>query len=407
MISAYIAASRRSDRSLEARVESARRASEIHKKRTGRGFRITEQDVMNEEMYEEEEDDISARAFARGYALRNMYGGGADSRLSDFLSHQFYMGNIVQQQINERYAKTFPNAPQFPANSYPFNPTAPPPSAHQNSQPQTPFNNNNSIQSMYAPLQASQYASFQQQQTLPQQFAAANAQYQQSKQMQNMNIHHTQLKSGMISPGAQMPQSQDKSQQPILRLPLNMSPGMMQNPHFAGHHDMKKVSPATSGHGTPHPSPLPLTPTLDLGPLSASLPADVQQFLDPSYGFLDYSTMQTPMSFAPKSPVNNEKNGSQNQEPEQLRTPANSTKSIDEGSNAHPFSPDVFGNSSDMMEKHQDVAHDGGLQFSTDFFTGPGGMQSYEELNNFDPSLDWMQDWGHHQAQQQPAYMFP
>jgi hypothetical protein len=55
---AYIAASRRSDRSLEARIESARRASEIHKKRTGRALRVTEEDVVNEEMYEEEDDDV-------------------------------------------------------------------------------------------------------------------------------------------------------------------------------------------------------------------------------------------------------------------------------------------------------------------------------------------------------------
>jgi hypothetical protein len=60
-ISAYIAASRRSDRSLEARIESARRASEIHKKRTGRGLRVTEQDVINEEMYEEEDDEIPSQ----------------------------------------------------------------------------------------------------------------------------------------------------------------------------------------------------------------------------------------------------------------------------------------------------------------------------------------------------------
>jgi hypothetical protein len=58
---AYIAASRRSDRSLEARIESARRASEIHKKRTGRRLRVTEQDVMNEEMYEEEDEDLPAQ----------------------------------------------------------------------------------------------------------------------------------------------------------------------------------------------------------------------------------------------------------------------------------------------------------------------------------------------------------
>lgn len=53
---AYIAASRRSDRSLEARLESARRASEIHKRRTGKALRVTEADVQNEEMYEEEDD---------------------------------------------------------------------------------------------------------------------------------------------------------------------------------------------------------------------------------------------------------------------------------------------------------------------------------------------------------------
>lgn len=50
---AYIAASRRSDRSLDARIESARRASEIHEQRTGRPLRVTKVDVLNEEMYEE------------------------------------------------------------------------------------------------------------------------------------------------------------------------------------------------------------------------------------------------------------------------------------------------------------------------------------------------------------------
>jgi hypothetical protein len=53
---AYIAASRRSDRGLEARMESARRASAIHEKRTGRALRVTEADVVNEEMYEEIND---------------------------------------------------------------------------------------------------------------------------------------------------------------------------------------------------------------------------------------------------------------------------------------------------------------------------------------------------------------
>ncbi|KAK3615557.1 hypothetical protein LTR56_026518 [Elasticomyces elasticus] len=58
---AYIAASRRSDRTLEGRVESARRASEVHKRRTGRSLRVTEQDVVDEEVYEEEDDDLATQ----------------------------------------------------------------------------------------------------------------------------------------------------------------------------------------------------------------------------------------------------------------------------------------------------------------------------------------------------------
>jgi hypothetical protein len=39
-------------------MESARRASAVHRLRTGRGLRITEEGVINEEMYEEEDDDL-------------------------------------------------------------------------------------------------------------------------------------------------------------------------------------------------------------------------------------------------------------------------------------------------------------------------------------------------------------
>ncbi|KAH7253473.1 uncharacterized protein BKA55DRAFT_593185 [Fusarium redolens] len=54
----YIAASRQSDRSLEARIQSATMASEIHKKRTGKAFRITRAIVMKEEVYEEDDDEF-------------------------------------------------------------------------------------------------------------------------------------------------------------------------------------------------------------------------------------------------------------------------------------------------------------------------------------------------------------
>ncbi|POG76953.1 hypothetical protein GLOIN_2v1871769 [Rhizophagus irregularis DAOM 181602=DAOM 197198] len=49
------------DRSMEARIESARKASDIHKKRTGRALRITAEDVRNEEMYQEIDPDEEAK----------------------------------------------------------------------------------------------------------------------------------------------------------------------------------------------------------------------------------------------------------------------------------------------------------------------------------------------------------
>jgi len=101
---AYIAASRRSDRSLEARVESARRASEIHKKRTGRSLRITEQDVINEEMYEEEDDDLPMNYRLLQHRLRT---DSADfnRRYLAYMTTQLSMRSALDQA----YAQYFPN----------------------------------------------------------------------------------------------------------------------------------------------------------------------------------------------------------------------------------------------------------------------------------------------------------
>lgn len=56
---AHITASRRPDRSIEARMEPALKASAIHKKRTGRGLQNSMQDVINEGMYIDGEGDMS------------------------------------------------------------------------------------------------------------------------------------------------------------------------------------------------------------------------------------------------------------------------------------------------------------------------------------------------------------
>ncbi|KAK4696094.1 hypothetical protein P7C71_g1767, partial [Lecanoromycetidae sp. Uapishka_2] len=116
---AYIAASRRSDRSLEARVESARRASEIHKRRTGRSLRVTEQDVVNEEMYEEEDDDLPMQ-YRRLTA--HLQTGSADfnRRLSAYLTNHVAMRTALDQAITNSYAQQYPNAPQFVHNQNMF-----------------------------------------------------------------------------------------------------------------------------------------------------------------------------------------------------------------------------------------------------------------------------------------------
>ncbi|KAI8939525.1 hypothetical protein NX059_003294 [Plenodomus lindquistii] len=96
---AYIAASRRSDRSLEARIESARRASEIHKRRTGRGLRVTEQDVINEEMYEEEDDDLPTqyqRLNAHLHTTSVMF----NKKLHDYIATQHGVRNMFMSQYN-------------------------------------------------------------------------------------------------------------------------------------------------------------------------------------------------------------------------------------------------------------------------------------------------------------------
>ncbi|RSL58633.1 hypothetical protein CEP54_007670 [Fusarium duplospermum] len=53
---AYVAASRRTDRNIKARMDSAFMASEIHRKRTGKRLHVTEDIVMGDSPYEEEQD---------------------------------------------------------------------------------------------------------------------------------------------------------------------------------------------------------------------------------------------------------------------------------------------------------------------------------------------------------------
>jgi hypothetical protein len=137
--SAYIAASRRSDRSLEARIESARRASEIHKKRTGRALRVTEQDVINEEMYEEEDDDLPTqyqRLNAHLHTTSVMF----NKKLHDYIATQHGVRNMFMSQYQnpsfQQYGGQFqPNACPPGANNW-LNPSMMPPQQFNPASPQ-------------------------------------------------------------------------------------------------------------------------------------------------------------------------------------------------------------------------------------------------------------------------------
>jgi hypothetical protein len=111
-----VAASRRSDRSLEARVESARRASEIHKRRTGRGFKITIEGVEKEEMYEEEDDLPSQYRHVSSHLYNGAYSSGGpafNDRVLNFLATNMEMrkmvANSMQAQDGQNNSHQFTN----------------------------------------------------------------------------------------------------------------------------------------------------------------------------------------------------------------------------------------------------------------------------------------------------------
>lgn len=111
---AYIAASRRSDLSLP-RVESARRASEIHKRRTGLSLRITEVGVINEEMYEEEDDHLSMRR-RRLMAHLQTQNAEFDRRLALYLTHHVTIRSTIGQAVLECWQNNQFHSPNLPMN---------------------------------------------------------------------------------------------------------------------------------------------------------------------------------------------------------------------------------------------------------------------------------------------------
>lgn len=110
---AYIAASRRADRSLEARVQSAKMASDIHRKRTGRGLKVSEEIVLKEEMYEEVEDDMP-RPYKYLASHLQTNSPELNHRVSAYIASQTAMANIAKyNEINKMFSEAFPQAASY------------------------------------------------------------------------------------------------------------------------------------------------------------------------------------------------------------------------------------------------------------------------------------------------------
>ncbi|KAK4192241.1 hypothetical protein QBC35DRAFT_244520 [Podospora australis] len=92
---AYIAASRRTDRSLDDRIKSAQKASEIHKARTGKALKITREAVEKELMFEEEDD--APRTYAAGYPYTDALG----------------ISTARHEQVNREFEQTFGHLVRF------------------------------------------------------------------------------------------------------------------------------------------------------------------------------------------------------------------------------------------------------------------------------------------------------
>ena len=88
---------------------------------------MTEQDVINEEMYEEEDDDLPMQ-YRRLTAHLQTGSVDFNRRLAAYLTNQVAMRSAVEQMSNPAYGQQYTNAPSFAQsrNSMYPSPMAPP-----------------------------------------------------------------------------------------------------------------------------------------------------------------------------------------------------------------------------------------------------------------------------------------
>ncbi|KLU91708.1 hypothetical protein, variant [Magnaporthiopsis poae ATCC 64411] len=84
-------------------------ASEIHRRRTGKGFRISEEIVMKEEMYEEEEDDLPRYRTLAALSQQLQTTADFHERLSQFGTTDIGVGKLARmREIERQFEESFP-----------------------------------------------------------------------------------------------------------------------------------------------------------------------------------------------------------------------------------------------------------------------------------------------------------
>lgn len=300
---AYIAASRRSDRSLEARIESARRASEIHKRRTGRGLRVTEQDVINEEMYEEEDDDLPTqyqRLNAHLHTTSVMF----NKKLHDYIATQhgvrnMFMsqyqtppyqqgggsgaGSMPQAQTNNWLNPSMlppqqfsPSMPQGFQQAQPFSPTTAPPQGFRQSPYYIPQRQQSHQRALS--IQMPPAANFD---TVSQRMSSA-ATTPQGETSRRMSLPPQAFQQQVHTPAEVKPQqlALSQSQSPVLHQ-QSLSPRTASPNHGSTHQSPYAANDASTPNSfTYSPGNYPYSSqVLNSNPLTMSMPPESQQFI--------------------------------------------------------------------------------------------------------------------------------
>ena len=248
---------------------------------------MTEQDVVNEEMYEEEDDDLPMQ-YRRLTA--HLQTGSADfnRRLSNYLTNHVAMRSALDQAITNAYAQQYPGAPQFAHNQAQSHNTYPspfPPQSGQQRQSPTLFQPYPSPGTPgIRPGQPARSASMSQ----------STSSYSSGSMPAPTSAHTTPLLAHRGPSGS--PKSSSHSPQAITPLPADVqrnlartqiSPSSGQQAMQSLHSRRMSAPVRTGFHNRPMQTPQPAVDDMvNISPFTTSLPPESQMLLgsalDPS-----------------------------------------------------------------------------------------------------------------------------